>query len=135
MALAKWNDVYSVKIDKLDAQHKKVFEMINSLADAMRKGQGAEAIQPTLAKLMKHFRIHVKNEESVLLRTGYPELSAHKEEHRQYQLRLGRLKTDMEKTGNHDTVALLHILSDMILNHMLQTDLAYSADMNANGIH
>jgi hypothetical protein len=29
---------------------------------------------------------------------------------------------------------MLHILRDLILNHILRTDLAYSAYMNADGI-
>ena len=134
MALTTWNDSYSVKVEKLDAQHKNVFEMINNLADAMRKGQGASAIQPTLTRLMEHLRIHIEDEEKLMRRTGYPELAAHQEEHRLYLLRLGRFKTDLEKTGNEDTVALLRILRDIILDHMLRVDIAYSAYFNANGI-
>jgi hemerythrin len=135
MALTMWNDSYSVKVEKLDAQHKNVFEMINDLADAMRKGQGAAAIQPTLTRLMEHLRIHLRDEENLMQKCGYSELSAHQEEHRRYVLRVEMFKTDLEKTGNEDTVALLHILRDIILEHMLQTDLAYSANLNANDIH
>ncbi len=59
MALTTWHDSDSVKVEKLDAQHKDVFEMINNLADAMRKGQDASAIQPTLTQLMEHLRIRI----------------------------------------------------------------------------
>jgi hemerythrin-like metal-binding protein len=65
---------------------------------------------------------------------GYPELAAHQEEHRRYMLRVERFKTDFEETNKEDTVAMLHILRDLILNHILRTDLAYSAYMNADGI-
>lgn len=135
MALIKWNDSYSVKVAELDAQHKNVFEMINGLADSMRQGRGASAIQPTLTRLMEHLRIHIMDEEELMRRTRYPELVAHQEEHRLYQLRVENCKADLEKTGNQDTVALLHILRDMILDHMLRVDIAYSAHLNDNGIH
>lgn len=134
MALTTWNDVYSIKVEKLDIQHKNVFEMINSLADAMRKGQGASAIKPTLEKLTKHLCIHAVDEEEQMRRTGYPELSAHQNEHHSYQLRAERLKADLEKTGNGDTVSLLLLLRDIILKHILQTDAEYSAHINASGI-
>jgi len=71
MILATWNDSYSVKVQQLDVQHKNFFEMINGLADAMRK---------------------------------------------------------------EDTITLLYLLRDIILDHMLRVDLAYSAHFNANGI-
>jgi hemerythrin len=134
MALAKWNDSYSVKVEKHDAQHQDVFEMINNLADAMRKGQGAAAIQPTLNRLIRHIHVHLQDEEDMMRQCGYPELAAHQEEHRRYMLRVERFKTDFEETNKEDTVAMLHILRDLILNHILRTDLAYSAYMNADGI-
>jgi hemerythrin len=135
MALTTWNDSYSVKVETLDAQHKTVFEMINELADAMRKGQGAAAIQPTLTKLIKHLRTHIDDEEKLMRHTGYPEFVAHQKEHRLYLLRVERYKTDLEKTGNKDTIALLGILRDIILDHMLRIDVAYSAHFSDNGIH
>jgi hemerythrin-like metal-binding protein len=109
--------------------------MINSLAEAMRKGQGAANIQPTLTRLMEHLRIHIGDEEALMRRAGYPELDAHQEEHRLYLQRVERYKADLEKTGNNDTVALLRILKDIILDHMLRVDAAYSAHLNVHGIH
>jgi hemerythrin-like metal-binding protein len=135
MALTTWNDSYSVKLEALDAQHKNVFEMINDLADAMRKGQGAAAIRPTLTRLMEHLRIHLRDEEHLMQKCGYSELSAHQEEHRRYVLRVKMFRTNLEKTGDEDTVTLLRILRDIILKHMLETDLAYSENLNANDIH
>lgn len=135
MALTTWKDSYSVKVEKLDAQHKTVFEMINELAYAMRKGQGAAAIQPTLTKLMKHLCAHIHDEEKLMQQTGYPEFAVHQEEHRLYLLRVERYKSDLEKTGNEDTVALLCILRDIILDHMLRSDVVYSAHFSNNGIH
>jgi hemerythrin len=134
MALTTWNDSYSVKVKKLDAQHKFFFEIINELADAMRKGQGAAAVQPTLAQLMKHLRTHIEEEEKLMRQTGYPEFAAHQEEHRLYLLRVEGYKADLEKAGNEDTVALLRILRDIILEHMLRIDVAYSAHFSDNGI-
>lgn len=134
MALTKWNESYSVKVDKLDTQHKDVFEMINNLADAMRTGKGASAIQPTLARLTKHLQIHIEDEEELMRRTNYPGLASHQEEHRLYLLRVKKFQTDVEEEGNEDTVNLLFILRDIILDHMVRADLAYTAHLNANGI-
>lgn len=135
MALTTWNDSYSVKVEKLDTQHKNVFEMINSLAEAMRKGQGAGAVRPTLTRLMEHFRSHMDDEEELMRHTRHSEFAAHQKEHRQYQSRVEKFKADLEKTGNGDTVTLLCILRDIILNHMLRVDVAYSAHLSDNGIH
>lgn len=135
MALIRWNDSYSVKVAKLDAQHKSVIEMINNLAESMRNGQGAAAVHPTLAALTEYFRIHTEDEENSMRQSRYQELSDHMDKHRQFQLRLERLNSDLEKTGSEDAVPLLCLLRDIILEHMLETDQAYSAHLNAHGIH
>jgi hemerythrin-like metal-binding protein len=109
--------------------------MINQLVDAMRRGQGAAAVRSTLAGLMEHFRTHFADEEDLMRRTDYPDLATHQEEHGQYMARLESLKTNIEKTGETDAVTLLFILRDEILQHILQTDKAYSAHISANGIH
>lgn len=134
MALTTWNESYSVKVEKLDAQHKSVFDMINSLADAMRKGQGASAVQPTLTRLTKYLRTHIDDEEYVMRQRGYPKLAAHQEEHRLYLVRVERFKADVKETGNEDTIILLYILRDIILDHILQADAEYAAYFNANSI-
>jgi hypothetical protein len=46
--------------------------------------------------------------------------------------RLEELKTDPDNAGEEDTVALLYILRDEILNHILVTDKAYVTHFNAN---
>jgi hemerythrin len=43
MALFVWNDSYSVKVAMCDEQHKKLFAIINDLADAMRMGTAGSA--------------------------------------------------------------------------------------------
>jgi hemerythrin-like metal-binding protein len=77
----------------------------------------------------------LRDEDNLMQKCGYPELSAHQEEHRRYVLRVKMFRTNLEKTGNEDTVTLLRILRDIILEHMLETDLAYSENLNANDIH
>ena len=42
MATFAWNESYSVHVRQFDAQHQKLFEIINTLADAMRMGKGEE---------------------------------------------------------------------------------------------
>jgi hemerythrin len=59
-------------------------------------------------------------------------LAAHQKEHQSYLLRVEKLKTYLEETGNEDTVSLLHLLRELILDHMLRTDLACSDRLNAN---
>jgi hemerythrin len=134
MALASWNDSYSVKVQKFDTQHTEVLDKINQLADAMRRDRGVALVRATLDQLIEHFLTHFRDEEEIMRRTGYPELAAHQEEHRQYMARLEKLKTSSKKTGDEDTITLLYILRDEILHHILETDKAYSAHLNANGI-
>lgn len=44
MGLIKWNEFYSINIVEIDNQHKKLIDLINPMYDAMKAGNGKEAL-------------------------------------------------------------------------------------------
>ena len=49
MPLMEWTDKLSVGVPSIDAQHKKLVSMANTLYDAMKAGHGKEILDETLA--------------------------------------------------------------------------------------
>jgi hemerythrin len=133
--LFTWNDSYSVKVNLCDTQHQKLFAIMNELADAMRSGKGSAVLSRTAGELLQYTRTHFQQEEALLRRANFPQLAAHEELHRRFvaDVELLDRQTREGKTGN--AVQVLNMLRDWLVNHIQKTDKAYSAHLNAAGIH
>ena len=134
MALFTWNDSYSVKVALCDQQHKKLFEIINQLADAMRVGKGNEIVSKTVGELLQYTRTHVQQEEALLKRAAYPQLAPHQEQHKKFVADVEGLLKQTREGRAANSIQVLNLLRDWLVNHIQKTDKAYSDCLNAAGI-
>ena len=134
MVLFTWNDSYSVKVSLCDQQHKKLFEIINQLADAMRTGQGKQAVSRTVGDLLQYTRTHFQEEEALLRNANYPHLEAHEEQHRKFVADIEALDKQTREGRVANSIQVLNLLRDWLINHILKTDKAYSDFLNAAGV-
>lgn len=134
MSFVTWNDSYSVKVSLCDAQHQKLFALINELAEAMRVGKGSTVITRTIGELLLYTRTHFQQEESLLRRANFPQLVAHQEMHRRFVADVELLDRQTREGHTANSVAVLNLLRDWLVNHIQKMDKAYSAHLNAAGI-
>ena len=78
MPLIEWNDAFSVGNKQLDDHHKKFFHIINTLQDAMKKGEGEEILLTVLKELQQYVEYHFKAEETLMRLHAYPDFTSHK---------------------------------------------------------
>jgi len=69
----KWKDEYSVGIESIDKQHKKLLGLINSLQTAVYFSTGEEFEQQALDELVDYTKTHFSYEEGLMEQhaTGY----------------------------------------------------------------
>jgi hemerythrin len=134
VALFTWNDSYSVKVNLCDTQHQKLFAIMNELADAMRMGKGREVISRTVSELLLYTRTHFQQEEALLRKTNYPQLAGHQEMHRRFIADVELFDRQAREGHTANSVQLLNMLRDWLVNHIQKMDKAYSAHLNAAGI-
>ncbi len=134
MPFLTWTNEYSVNVREIDAQHRKLMDMINRLYDAMREGRGAQATGQVLRELIDYTRAHFAYEERLLSQHGYPEFPGHKSEHD----RLARKVTEFQqKFAAGNTMLALDLskfLKDWLTTHILGTDKKYAAFLNGRGV-
>ena len=135
MAMFVWSDSYSVKVGLCDAQHKQLFTIINNLADAMRMGKGGAVIGKTVDELLQYTRTHFQQEEALLRRAHYPQLLQHQQLHRRFIADVEGFQRQLHAGATSNSVQVLTMLRDWLLNHIQQTDQAYSGCLNSVGIH
>ena len=133
-ALFTWNDSYSVKVALCDQQHKKLFAIINDLADAMRMGKGQDTVSKTVNELLSYTKTHFQQEEALMQKANYPQLGPHKDMHRKFEADVEALANEAKAGGNTNSIRVLNLLRDWLLNHIQKVDKQYSATLNAAGI-
>jgi len=134
MATFAWNESYSVRVAQFDAQHRKLFELVNRLADAMRVGKGNDVIREVVDELAVYTRTHFLQEEVAMQQTKYPGYEAHHAQHSQLLAEVEKFKGALMGGGKPNVVGVLNFLRLWLVEHIQKSDQAYSAHLNAHGV-
>ena len=140
MSLLFWEEKYSVQVNEIDEQHKKMFVMINDLQRAMLGGQGIEMLQRTFAAMADYAATHFGTEEKYFQEYAYPDAQPHDEEHRQFESRLRDFRRQLGEAPDLAfytrllTTEVMKFLREWWLNHILVTDKKYSLFFNKRGL-
>jgi len=81
MPLITWSDNLSVGIDSIDAQHKSIITMINTLNDALADGSTHEVLHKIFDGLAVYTITHFDYEEKLFAEYDYVDNAAHTAEH------------------------------------------------------
>lgn len=76
-----WTAALSVGIDAIDAQHRRLLDIINRLDDVVAAGGTKDGLSGIMAELEDYTRGHFSIEEEAFDETAYPEAKGHKAEH------------------------------------------------------
>jgi len=126
MALIEWNNQYSVGLNLLDDQHKKLFQLLNTLHDAMKNGKGRDLLGKTLDELISYTVTHFRTEEELFDKHKYVGAIKHKAEHAE----LTKQAVDLKKRfdgGAVLTLEVMNFLRDWLNTHIMGSDKKYSS--------
>jgi hemerythrin len=135
MAFFDWKEEYSVNIKEIDKQHQKLVEMLNSLYDALKKGEGLEALGSTLSELISYTKTHFTTEERLMKTHGYPDYLSHKDKHEKMTNKVLDYVKKYEADGIRSPIEISNFLKDWLKMHIMQTDMCYSTFLNDKGVH
>lgn len=127
----KWTRLYSVGHPALDAQHRKLFVLINDLVGLQQADDTAkrQAVIDTLPKLGKYAERHFKSEELLMARAHADNLDAHREKHAALLAQVQQLQRDIDKGKQPPFHELLLFLRYWLAEHILVTDKRYAPVM------
>jgi hemerythrin len=135
MALIVWNNMYSVNVAQIDAQHKKLVDLVNQLHDSIKSGQKDKALTSIYNELISYTIIHFRDEEALMRKAGYSEIDEHIEIHKSLVERVKKLQKsyfDGNPDAWNDT---LEFLRNWLLKHIAGTDKKYTYALNLAGIN
>jgi len=96
--------------------------MINQLYDAMKAGKGREVIDDILKELARYTDYHFKTEEKYMEKYKYPDVEAHKKQHRDFVNKVNDFIDKKAKGQVTLTIEVMNFLKDWLAGHILGTD-------------
>ena len=111
-----WSDALLVGDPTIDAQHRRLVELIAGVPDYETADDAA-----LLPEVLDHAAWHFSDEESFMSRIGYPALAAHRDEHKLLTRTLLAYKREYDE-GKTDLYNLKHFLFRWIRDHIMDVD-------------
>jgi hemerythrin len=133
MALFQWRDEFSMKVPSIDAQHRKLVEMLNSLHDGMLSGTTKEKLAPLLNGLIEYTATHFAHEEEYFATYQYPDAQKHTQEHQKLVKQVLDFKEKFDSGRASINMELMVFLKDWLLKHILGSDKGYSKHFVEHG--
>ncbi|MBI5306626.1 hemerythrin family protein [Candidatus Wolfebacteria bacterium] len=126
MSLINWENSYSVGVNEIDVQHKNLFNLINSLYDAMNQSKETNILNSVMKNLIDYADYHFKTEEKYFDQFNYEKKEIHKEQHKVYQEKISQFVKKMENEKNIIAFDILDFLEDWWLQHINKSDKEYA---------
>jgi len=95
-----WSNNLSTGHERIDEDHRKLVNLINTFHKAMDEGKGQALMGRALDALIVYYKVHFDREEAEMLRTSYPKYLAHKLEHDKFMDQVDQLKKNFDKGFN-----------------------------------
>lgn len=125
MALLEWTDKMSVGIDTIDADHRKLLDLVNELHAVVRKKESPTNIGRVLRDLISYTDYHFQAEEQLLRLLRFPDFEHHKAVHDQLRKKVAELEARYRDCPEKGGVKMFDFLSDWLMRHILGEDMKY----------
>lgn len=114
-----WDKSWELGVFYIDEQHKQLVNIVNKIAKSQITG-----VYQLLSMLIKYAGEHFSDEENLMISVNYPDIPAHKHEHRLFTRAM--LEYSFRLNNGEDKKVLQEELSEFVAKwfayHLLQTD-------------
>ncbi len=120
--LPSWSKEISVHNEKIDAQHKKLFEIAGRAYMMTEKKSSKEEVIGVLRELLEYTKEHFKDEEEYMQSISFPRLEAHRVRHQEIIKDMVSAVMQVQNlNGLKDEIA--KIAKNWLLEHIIKEDM------------
>lgn len=130
----EWKDEYSVGINSIDEQHKRLLNLINQLQTAVDYSTGDQFEREALDELVDYTKTHFTYEEGLMRDNDYPDFEPHKAQHEAMFKKVEEVLAEYEKDHDSAMSNATEYLKKWLVNHINGTDKEYSSYLIAKGV-
>jgi hemerythrin-like metal-binding protein len=134
MALMEWNDKLATGLAEIDAQHKRLLAMVNSLHQAMKIGKSREMVSGLIGDLKNYASTHFDAEESLMERFNFSELAAHRVEHNRFIEKVLDYDLSLREGSSVVPLDVMLFLKNWLGSHIQGTDQKYAPFLKEKGV-
>jgi hemerythrin len=126
--LIDWSEDFGI-CDTIDAQHKKLVELINNLYQAFVDAKVKDAILPIIKKLKGYTIYHFGEEERMFAENNYSFSDEHLSEHQEFVKNIEDFASRYAAGDSLLPYDVMTFLKDWLLNHILVSDKKYIEEL------
>jgi hemerythrin-like metal-binding protein/PAS domain S-box-containing protein/putative nucleotidyltransferase with HDIG domain len=135
MEPVQWTEKFSVGVRELDQQHQQLIKLLNRLiATQGTITTHSETISDVLLAMTRYAQVHFKTEERLMEAYGYPGLEEQKMQHRDFRKKTVGFSTATTFGINQVPEDLLTYLTNWLIHHILEDDMAYRSFFIDKGV-
>ena len=134
MALFTWKDEYSVKVEKIDQQHKRLVELLNELHSSMLAAKATGILDKILTELVEYAAVHFKTEEDLFKIYDYVNYAAHKEAHDSFTKKVKEFYDDF-KLGKKSNSISISGEPNIITCNVFNRNRKWNSNCNTNSVN
>ena len=129
-----WDEKYSVEVEEIDNQHKKMFAVINELLEAIHTNTPEEHLGQIIEALVQYKIFHFETEEKYFREFNYEGTEEHVVRHHEFNEKLTALKEKYPTYTIEFAFALVDFLEDWLLDHLMTMDQGYRECFKTHGL-
>jgi len=132
-----WDESLETGHERIDEQHKQLFNTLVSIIEASSQGHGKDEIVGTIDFLGEYTVMHFKTEEDLQKEFDYPGYSLHKKCHDDFKTTVNELTYTLGKKGPEkeliDTV--VKTIGDWLVTHIKGSDIEMASYLKSKGAY
>jgi hemerythrin len=130
MSIFTWDDAYSVNVPEIDAQHRGLVDLINTLHLVLTteddSGRLVEAKARTIEALVEYGNKHFQSEDDFMRAMNFPDLEEHRREHQIFVATVNEYREELTTVHAVRTTQVMKIMTDWLHDHLLTKDQKYA---------
>jgi len=134
MEIINWKNEFSVGVQEMDDQHKKLIGMINRLIAEQHTLTDPKTIAELLTDMTDYAQVHFRAEEYLMAEYGYDRKSRQEEQHKAFIDKTISFYSASDLGPNILSEALLDYLGIWLVNHILNEDMKYKDFFRSKGL-
>jgi hemerythrin-like metal-binding protein len=134
MKTINWRDEFSVGVEEMDTQHKKLLAMINRLIEEQHTLTDPKTIADLLTAMTDYAREHFRAEEYLMAEYDYDRKTLQEKQHKEFIDKTVSFLSATNIGPNILSNALLDYLGSWLVGHILTEDMQYKDFFRSKGL-